>query len=228
MTPPSLISEGFVPLDLPTAGKPCQTYYKVIGSLDSPHTPLVVLHGGPGACHEYLLPLADLHTTHNIPIILYDQIGNGASTRLPEKTGDAASSFWTESLFAQELHAVIGYFGLEERGFDLLGHSWGGMLAARIAAGKKLKGLRKLVLVSAPASAALMAQATAELKVRLPEEVRLALDRAEEKGEYEGKEYEDAIMVFYRKHLCRLEVWPEEMNIAMRHLSEDSTVYSAM
>src|SRR5271170_2308265 len=63
-------TEGEVSFDVPAAGKPCKTWYKIYGNLSSSSTgrPLVALHGGPGACHNYLLPLADLAAApHSIP-----------------------------------------------------------------------------------------------------------------------------------------------------------------
>ncbi|KAK3172817.1 hypothetical protein OEA41_006142 [Lepraria neglecta] len=58
--------EGLVPFDVPAANKSCRTWYRIIGDLKSPSTPLITLHGGPGACHEYLLPLKDLNDKHGV------------------------------------------------------------------------------------------------------------------------------------------------------------------
>ncbi|KAF4627314.1 hypothetical protein G7Y89_g10838 [Cudoniella acicularis] len=90
-------TSGSAPFHVPGLPSPCTTYYKIINSLTSSpsQTPLIVLHGGLGACHEYLLPLTDLSSSR--PLIFYDQIGNGLSTHLPEKAGD--EEFWTVDLF---------------------------------------------------------------------------------------------------------------------------------
>src|SRR6201995_4640885 len=64
------VTEGEVSFDVPAADKPCKTWYKIYGDLSSSSTgrPLVILHGGPGACHNYLLPLAHLAAApHSIP-----------------------------------------------------------------------------------------------------------------------------------------------------------------
>ena len=217
------IKEGTVPFEVPESGKPCKTWYKTIGSLSSPHTPLLVLHGGPGACHEYMLPLQDLHTSYSIPVILYDQLGNGKSTRLPEKAGD--QTFWTETLFIAELENLLTH--LHIRTFDLYGHSWGGMLASRYAA-QNPPGLRKLVLSSAPASTELLLQGSDIMRAALPEEVQETLTRCEAAGDFESKEYEEACMVSYRKHLCRMSPWPAEVEAALAHLQDDPTVYQTM
>lgn len=153
------ITEGEVPLDVPAAGKPCHTWYKLFGSLDATTTAagpiLIALHGGPGAGHEYLMPLVDLYTRYGIPVLLYDQIGCARSTHLREKNGDA--EFWSFELFISELDNLIDRLGLRERGFYLLGQSWGGVLAASYAmpryhGGKTPEGLRKLIVHSGPAS----------------------------------------------------------------------------
>ncbi|KAK0236961.1 hypothetical protein EDD85DRAFT_593417 [Armillaria nabsnona] len=59
-----------------------QTWYKVIGDLKSGKTPLVTLHGGPGFTHEYILVYKALTESAGIPIVAYDQIGNGHLTHL--------------------------------------------------------------------------------------------------------------------------------------------------
>ena len=225
MTPQLPRQEGFASFAVSEADKPCKTWYLLIGSLSSPQIPLVTLHGGPGACHEYLLPLQDLWTKHGIPLILYDQIGNGKSTRLREKAGD--ETFWTEALFQAELDNLLDHLGLRARGFDLYGHSWGGMLASKYAA-LEPKGLRKLVLSDAPASVELLAKGSDTLRKGLPEEVQEVLNRCEAAGDFETEEYEAACMVYYKKHLCRMEPWPEELNASMGHLKEDPTVYHTM
>lgn len=62
-------------------------------------------------------------------LVVYDQIGNGLSTHLPEKMGDAG--FWTEQLFLDELENVLKV--LEVEVYDLFWHSWSGMLGVRHA-----------------------------------------------------------------------------------------------
>ena len=76
--------------------------------------------GGPGVNHSYLLILSDLTKAHGIPLVLYDQLGNGLSTHLPEKMGDVG--FWTEGLFLDELDNLLKHLGIQDD-YDLLGHS---------------------------------------------------------------------------------------------------------
>ncbi|KAL8786253.1 MAG: hypothetical protein Q9195_008277 [Heterodermia aff. obscurata] len=220
-----LESEGEIPFPVPGIEKSCSTYYKILGNLESDIVPLVALHGGPGACHEYLLPLKDLTDQAGTPIILYDQLGNGKSTRLRDKMGD--ESFWTEDLFRLELDNLLQYFGLHDSGFDLYGHSWGGMLAVKYAA-LRPKGLRKLVLADAPASVELLLVGANKLRKELPADVQEVLERCEREGDFESEEYEQAFLVFFKRHLCRLEPVPGGIGIALGHLKEDPTVYQTM
>jgi proline-specific peptidase len=147
-------SEGEIPFNVSQADKPCHTFYRVVGDLKhkysttKPLVPLILHHGGPSACHEILVPLADLHKQYGIPVVFYDQIGNGRSTHLREKAGD--ESFWNEDLFIKELDSLVDYLDLRS-GFDLHGQSWGAMLAARYAV-LHPKGLRKLIIADAPGS----------------------------------------------------------------------------
>ncbi|KAL2284071.1 hypothetical protein FJTKL_09276 [Diaporthe vaccinii] len=68
--------------------------------------------------------------------------------------GDA--DFWSFELFIKELDTLIDHLNLRDRGFFLLGQSWGGVLAASYAMsrpqGKTPAGLRKLVIASGPSS----------------------------------------------------------------------------
>ncbi|MGI9195472.1 MAG: hypothetical protein ACR2IO_03580 [Candidatus Nanopelagicus sp.] len=49
------------------------TWYRVIGDLKSKKTPAVVLHGGPGVPHNYVIGLAQLINMTGRPVVLYDQ-----------------------------------------------------------------------------------------------------------------------------------------------------------
>ncbi|KUJ17957.1 proline iminopeptidase [Mollisia scopiformis] len=219
--------EGEIPFDVPEAGKPCHTWYKVVGDLNvtSPSiVPLITLHGGPGVCHELLGPLADLNEQYGIPVIFYDQIGNGKSTHIREKAGDEA--FWSVELFMRELDNLIDYLGIRD-GFDLYGQSWGGLLASQYAT-LHPKGLRKMILANSPASVELVLKGEEALRAALPKEVRETIERCEREGTTDSEEYAKALEVYRKRHICRIDPFPEEMNIAMRHMKEDPTVVNTM
>lgn len=217
-------TEGELDFDVPAAGKPCKTWYKIFGDLTSGKTPLLLLHGGPGACHEYVLPITDLTKRHNIPVVVYDQLGNGKSTRLREKNGDA--TFWTPDLFMSEIDNLIDHLGLRESGYSLLGQSWGGMLAAQYATHRP-KGLRKLIISNSPAAMHLWCEAAQKLRKAMPDVDRV-LSKHEKDGTTDNPEYAAATMEFYKVHLCRVVPFPACVQAAMDHLEEDPTVYGTM
>lgn len=112
----TIFVEGEVAFDAPNAGKPCKTWYKTAGDLHGAgNRPIVLLHGGPGCVGSpTLVPYVDLYTKHGIPIVLYDQLGCGNSTRLPEKAGDA--TFWNFELFQKEIDNLVDHLDLREKG----------------------------------------------------------------------------------------------------------------
>ncbi|KAH8816592.1 proline iminopeptidase [Xylogone sp. PMI_703] len=219
-------TEGEIDFHLP-GGQTSKTYYRVYGKLTGTNkTPLIGLHGGPGAGHNYLRPLADLTEKYGIPVILYDQIGNGLSTHFPEKKGDVG--FWTVDLFIAELDNLIDYLKIREGGFDILGQSWGGMLGAEYAI-RQPKGLRKLVIANSLASMADWVKTAERLLSDLPQNLQDIIRRCEAEGDYDNPEYEEASAVYYQKHLCRLPEWPSDLIESLDWLTKkDPTVYLTM
>ncbi|KAF4618000.1 hypothetical protein G7Y89_g15005 [Cudoniella acicularis] len=225
MSTPTII-EGTVPFSVPAANKPCYTWYKIFGDLNSGVTPLILLHGGPGCTSDYLICFQEFNAKYNIPVILYDQIGNGRSTHLPEKLDD--EEFWVESLFHDQLRSLVSSLGLdkEEKGYYILGQSWGGMMGSTFISTRP-KGLQKGVLSNSPASLDLWLEAANAYLNEMPEELRSVLEKAEETGVYEGEEYENASTEFMKRHSCTVE-WPEEFLEVMRWMKEDPTVDMTM
>lgn len=155
-------------IDFPYNGETYQTYYKIFGNLQTrTHIPLIALHGGPGLSHDYLLPISDLAISAKIPVIFYDQVRNARSTHLRGKP----SAFWSIDLFINELINLLKHLGIYDS-FDLLGHSWGGILAAEFEVRRQPIGLRRLILSDPLASSALWGESTRELMQSMPQEVQ--------------------------------------------------------
>lgn len=220
------MAEGTAPFNVPGVPKPCYTWYRVVGDLQSSVSPLIIVHGGPGACHEYLLPLTDIASS--APLVFYDQIGNGRSTHLPEKAGDEA--FWSVTLFSNELDNLLSHLDLTERPIDIYGHSWGGMLAAVWAAtSTHSKYLRRLVISNSLASMDSWRTGITKLRNALPLDIQKVLDHAEETGDSESPEYESAVEVFYKRHLSLARPWPSpEVQAALNWFAKDPTTYNTM
>ncbi|MFG1974936.1 proline iminopeptidase-family hydrolase [Nonomuraea fuscirosea] len=200
---------------------PYRTWYRRTGELPGAGPAVVALHGGPGSTHDYLVSLAAL-AGHGYPVIHYDQLGNGGSTHLP----DAPPGFWTPRLFLDELDNLLDRLGLRD-GYVLVGQSWGGMLGAAHAAARP-PGLRGLVIANAPASYPLWLKEMAVLRGRLPPGVDDVLRAHEEAGTTDSREYFDAMMIFYNRHVCRLDPWPGEFQATFMEIYNDPTVYYAM
>lgn len=197
-----------------------RTWYEVRGDLASGRTPLVALHGGPGAAHNYLQPLGEL-AAHGTPVVFYDQLGCGQSTHLR----DAPSEFWSVELFLDELDALLTHLGISSA-YHLLGQSWGGMLAAEHAV-RAPQGLRSLILSNSLASSARWAQGATRLRSQLPPDIKEALDRHELAGTIEDPEYLAAAKEYYARHVCRIPL-PDFVQASFTQMAEDPTVYGTM
>jgi L-proline amide hydrolase len=231
-------TEGTVGFTTTFRGQPetHQTWYKIVtpppvdNSNKQDHVqlaaadrlPLVVLHGGPGCTHDYLLSLADL-AQGGRPVIFYDQIGNGNSARLPARGAD----FWTVGLFVAELQNLVAKLNLAETGYHILGQSWGGFLAQEFALTKP-PGLRAVVLADTASSWQGFLDECNKLRAQLPEDVEAVLRKHEEAGTFSDPEYVQACAVFYQRHVCRLDPLPPDVARTFELLDEDPTVYHTM
>jgi proline-specific peptidase len=151
--------------------------------------------------------------------IFYDQLGCGKSD-LPDDP-----SLWTVELFVEEVGVVREELGLDR--VHLFGSSWGGMLAMEYALTQP-PGLASLVLASAPASIPQWVEETARLRGQLPADVREVLDRHEAAGTTDDTEYGTAATVFYRRHVCRTDPWPDCVLRTFEFIEHHGVVYRAM
>jgi L-proline amide hydrolase len=197
-----------------------ETWYRVVGDLTSGPTPVVICHGGPGGGHEYTEPIADL-SREGRGCVLYDQLGCGRSTHLP----DAEADFWTVQLFKDELVDLTQHLGIADR-YAIVGQSWGGMLAMEHAIDRP-PGLRAIVVADSPASIPLWVEEANRLRADLPPDVQETLTRHETDGTTDTQEYEDAVRVYYDRHLCRVP-WPDYVERSFAKMAEDPTVYHTM
>ncbi len=198
------------------------TWYRVVGDLAADRAPLVLLHGGPGAAHDYLEPLEALAQMGPRGCVFYDQIGCGRSEHLP----DAPKEFWTVDLFCRELETLTGHLAIDGR-YHVLGQSWGGMLAMEHAL-RQPRGLRSLVIANSPASLELWVQAANRLRALLPEDVQATLTRHETRGTTDSADYQAAMLRFYERHLCRIVPFPEPLQRSFDQLEAEPTVYHTM
>jgi proline iminopeptidase len=168
-----------------------EVWYRIAGN--GTGTPLIVLHGGPGFTSHYLNPLAALGDER--PVIFYDQLGSGRSTRTTDST------HWTVEHFVAELDSVRGVLGLGE--FHLLGHSWGTMLATQYVLAHPDVAVKSLILASPALSTARWTADADSLLTTLPDSIQQAIETHEAAGTFDAPQYQAAVMVFYERYLWR-------------------------
>ncbi len=209
-------TEGYLPF------RNYRTWYRITGSLNSQRLPLVVAHGGPGCTHDYVDSFKHISALDGRAVIHYDQLGNGNSTRLPDKGPD----FWTVELFLEELDALLAHLGIKDR-YAFLGQSWGGMLGAEHAV-RRPAGLKALVIANSPANMKTWVEEANRLRRELPQDVQDTLTRHEAAGTLTDPDYIAASRVFYDRHVCRVVPWPPEVSRTFAIMDEDNTVYRNM
>ncbi len=194
-------------------------WYRIFGEREDPgRLPLLVLHGGPGATHQYLEPLSEL-ARYGRRVIFYDQVGCGRSSRPTDP------DFYSTELFVDELATVRERLGLAR--VHLLGQSWGGMLAMQYAIDRPA-GLASIIVADSPADMGQWVAEANRLRAELPPEVAATLARHEAAGTTNDPAYLAAVDVFYRKHVCRLDPWPEPFARTAAALANDGLVYNVM
>jgi L-proline amide hydrolase len=200
-----------------------RTWYRIVGELDpgAGRAPVVICHGGPGATHDYVAPIAEL-SRFGHACVLYDQLGNGRSDHLP----DADPSFWTTQLFKDELGALVSHLGIDGR-YHVVGQSWGGMLAMDHALDHP-PGLVSVVAADSPADADAFARGAVGLLDTLDPDTKATILRHEEAGTTDDPEYAAAVLEFYKRYVCRLDPWPEELVRSFDAMEADPTVYGTM
>jgi proline iminopeptidase len=152
-------------------------YYKSFGR----GQPLMILHGGPGASHDYFLPyLIPLARHHRL--IFIDERGSGRSQTLENASG------YTVENMVEDVESVRQSLGLGR--ISLLGHSYGGVLAQAYAL-KYQKNLSHLILGSTFSSTKAINEVFVRMKENMPAELRDRINKMEADGLYgHGKDYE--------------------------------------
>ena len=183
-----------------------QVWYQIVGSGNA--TPLLLLHGGPGAPSHYLKPLERIAVDR--PVIFYDQLGAGRSPAPDDR------SLWTVERFVNELAQVRAALGVEE--VHILGHSWGSMLAMDYMLTRPA-GVKSLTFASPVMNASRWAEDARELLKALPEDTRALIEYHESAGTTDSPEYQEAVMDYYRIYLSRSDPWSPDLLAAFEGLN---------
>ena len=152
-------------------------YYKIFGH----GKPLMVLHGGPGASHDYFLPYLTPLARH-YQLIFIDERGSGRSQTLEDASG------YTVENMVEDVEGVRRALHLNQ--ISLLGHSYGGVLAEAYAL-KYQKNLSHLILASTFSSTKAINEVFVRMKEKMPADARERINKMEAEGLYgHGKDYE--------------------------------------
>ena len=181
-----------------------------------PRLKVLLLHGGPGATHEYFEAFDSYFPAAGIEYYYYDQLGSYYSDQPDEP------DLWELPRFVEEVEQVRLALRLNDTNFYLLGQSWGGILALEYAL-KYQEHLRGLVISNMMAS--IPAYNEYAEKVLMPGMDQAALGeikRMEAAGETDTPRYMELLVPHhYERHVLRMpaDEWPDPLKRAFKHVN---------
>ena len=179
---------------------------------------LLLVHGGPGATHEYLECFSEYLPLNKYTLYFYDQLDSYYS----DQPND--SQLWTIERFCEEIEDVR--HALDLSSFYLLGQSWGGLLTIEYAL-KYSAALKGVIISNMAASIGAYVRHLDSLRQRLPQEVQQALHTYEAQESYHDPHYQLLILNhLYKQHLCRLDPWPMAVHRSMDRMN--AAIYEYM
>ncbi len=184
---------------------------------NNPAIKVLLLHGGPGATHEYFEAFDSYFPAAGIEYYYYDQLGSAYSDQPKE------SELWDLPRFVEEVEQVRQALKLDQSNFYLLGHSWGGVLAIDYAL-KYQQHLKGLIISNMMASGPAYNEYAEKVLMPAMDQKALAEVKAiEAKKDYNNPRYMELLMpMHYEKHILRMPAaeWPEPVNRAFKHLNQ--------
>lgn len=187
----------------------------------NPKIKILLLHGGPAMTHEYMECFETFFQREGFEFYEYDQLGSYYSDQPKD------SSLWRTERFVEEVDQVRKAIGANNSNFYVLGNSWGGILAMEYAL-KYQKNLKGLLVANMVASAPEYGKYADEvLAKQMRPEVLAEIRTLEGKKDFSNPRYMELLIPnFYKKHLCRLEEWPDGLNRANKHVN--GQIYTLM
>jgi len=187
----------------------------------NPKIKILLLHGGPAMTHEYMECFETFFQREGFEFYEYDQLGSYYSDQPKD------SSLWTNERFVEEVEQVRQTINADSSNFYVLGNSWGGILAMEYAL-KYQKHIKGLLVSNMMASAPEYGKYADEvLAKQMNPEVLSEIRAIEAKKDFANPRYMELLIPnFYHEHLCRLKVWPDGFNRAMKHANGE--IYTLM
>ena len=183
---------------------------------NNPTVKVLLLHGGPGATHEYLEAFDSYFPAASVEYYYYDQLGSAYSDQ-PEDP-----DLWELPRFVDEVEQVRQALGLDRTNLYLFGHSWGGALAIEYAL-KYGQHLKALIISNMMSSIpAYNAYAENVLMPAMDQDALAEIKRLEAAKAFDDPRYMELLMQHhYVHHVLRLptEAWPEPVNRSLAHIN---------
>lgn len=176
--------------------------------------PILAIHGGPGFLS---MPEVVCDLAVDRPVYFYDQLGCGRSDKALDPREYSLENY------IEELAEVRTQLGLAS--VYLMGFSWGTALACAYALQKGLAGIAGLILCGPYLSTSLWDNDQRANIARMPETSRKAIVDGERTRDF-GEAYQNAMMEYYERHVCRLSPWPDFLQEAFSRLNPE--VYNSM
>ena len=184
---------------------------------NSPTMKVLLLHGGPGATHEYMEAFDSYFPQASIEYYYYDQLGSAFSDQ-PDQP-----DLWDLPRFVEEVEQVRTALKLDQQNFYLLGQSWGGMLAIEYAL-KYQQHLKGLVISNMVSSIPGYNEYAKNVLMPAMDQKALAeIKKLEAAGKYTDPKYMELLIPnFYVEHILRMppDQWPDGVNRAFKRLNE--------
>lgn len=211
---PDRLSGGVRLIPVTTPKGNFRVWTKRVGN--NPRLKVLLLHGGPGATHEYLEAVDTFLPAAGIEYYHYDQLGSAYSDQ-PDDAG-----LWTLERFVDEVEQVRVALGLDRGDFVLYGQSWGGILATEYALHHQ-QHLKGLVISNMMFSCRAYNDYAEQVLMPAMDQVALAEIKAlEAAGDTANPRYMELLMEqHYVHHVLRMpaEDWPDPVVRGFAHIN---------
>jgi proline iminopeptidase len=209
-----VLSGGARRIGVSTPSGEFRVWVKRVGN--NPSLRVLLLHGGPGATHEYLEACDSFLPAAGVEYYYYDQLGSGFSDQPDDP------SLWELDRFVDEVEQVRRALGLGRDDFVLYGQSWGGILAMEYALHHQ-RHLRGLVISNMMASVpAYNAYAEQVLMPQMDQAALAEIKSLEASGDTENPRYMELLHEqHYIHHVLRMPVadWPDPVERGFAHIN---------
>jgi proline iminopeptidase len=208
------LSGGVRMIPIETPKGTFRVWTKRVGN--NPRIKVLLLHGGPGATHEYLEACDSYFPAAGIEYYYYDQLGSFYSDQPDEP------ELWDVPRFVDEVEQVRQALGLDRENFYLYGQSWGGILAMEYALAHQ-EHLKALVISNMMASAPEYgAYARDVLMPEIDPAVLAEIQGYEAAGDYQNPRFMELLQEHhYVNHVLRMPTadWPDPAIRGFAHIN---------